>query len=432
MKKNLPILTQLAVLTAFMVAFSHCCPCPDCKPAYDPKEECTQQIRTKEQGSFERKYRCHQVVVDMSIDGPKKANWLRDKGFKPVDTCSCNGSIQLWEAPQSIETLTSGETTTSKTGVNGDSCSLNYVFEFVPDSLNPSVGNIPPKYLPVPPSGSNVTVKVAIVDTGVDPSHSTLAPFIWHNPLPDNTCAPGGLFGFNFADPTPAPTDQNSHGTMVNGVITGVPANSVPDSNITLKLMNLKVTPGSSRSGTLFDGVCGIYFAIQNGAKVINLSWGFNDEVVPKALIPVLEEARKNNVLIVASSGNSKKNNDQDFHWPSGFSEDPNFDVVATAATNGGSTLWVDPVDSNKGSNFGKNTVTLAAPGLELETTSLSNKFAKMTGTSAAAPFVSRRAAVIIGLHPNLTAADVKKRLVSEATTTLSDPTKPAGSGAMQ
>ncbi|MGE5812529.1 MAG: S8 family peptidase, partial [Ignavibacteria bacterium] len=142
------------------------------------------------------------------------------------------------------------------------------------------------------------------------------------------------------------------------------------------------------------DVAAGILYAIEMGAKVINMSFG--DNTFSYVLRDVIKYAYSRNVVLVASSGNSGSDLP---HYPSGYSE-----VISV-----GNSTPEDYVSSN--SNFG-STIDLAAPGTSIITTSKGGWYSEVSGTSASAPFVSAAAALILSLQ-DFTNDEVKEILKS-------------------
>ena len=251
------------------------------------------------------------------------------------------------------------------------------------------------------PQNTVGNVIIATMDTGIDKDHSYFKNALWQYEG-GNNCLPNdvGDVGYDFNHQDGDPNDLDAHGTAVNGLI----IESFP-SDLQLDVMNAKFF--EQGESTLFDAICGIYYAIENGAKVINLSWGFESIEPPAVLQTAIEEAICNDVLIVTSAGNKGKDNDQIGKYPANLSKD-NSNVITVAAyetdVNGQNAVLAEY------SNFGEESVDIAARGF-LETTGLNNTFVTLSGTSLFTPVVSRIAGIIRARHPQLTAAQVKECL---------------------
>jgi len=245
-------------------------------------------------------------------------------------------------------------------------------------------------------------VRVAIIDTGVDPSHPFLKNTIWNNQqIAGAGCISNDLIGFDYYNNSSNPIDLDGHGTKVNGIIA-----QDFDPDVQLEVMNLKFHQGGI--GKVFDAICAIYYAVENGATVINLSWGFEASEPPSIFRKALEFAEANDVIVVTTAGNTSKNNDNIKKYPANFSLD-NMIVVSS---------FEEKADGSKRmanyASYGANTVDITAPGF-VETTDLGNTLSISAGTSLAAPFVTRTAATIRGLYPVLTAMDVKECILNSA-----------------
>lgn len=191
------------------------------------------------------------------------------------------------------------------------------------------------------------------------------------------------------------PYDDQGHGTYISGIagaefnnITGI-AGAAPN----IKMLNLRAfDPGGF--GEEDDVAAAILYAVESGAKVINMSFG--DNSFSLVLRDVIRYAYSQGVVLVASAGNSGSSAP---HYPSGYSE-----VIAV----GNSTID-DFVAGN--SNFG-STIDLVAPGTQIVTTARNNNYASINGTSASAPFVSAAASLILSIQ-NFTNEEIKQILKS-------------------
>lgn len=249
------------------------------------------------------------------------------------------------------------------------------------------------------PNNPVKNVIIATMDTGIDKDHTNFKHALWQYEG-SNNCLPNaaGDIGYDFNNDDSDPNDIDGHGTAVNGLI----VESFPN-DLQLDLLNVKFS--EKDTSTLFDAICGIYYAIENGAKVINLSWGFESIERPVILEEAIQEAICNDILIVTSAGNTAKNNDTIGKYPANLSKE-NANVITVAAyetdVNGQNAALADY------SSFGEENVDIAARGF-LETTGLNNAFVTLSGTSLSAPIVSRIAGIIRANYPQLTAAQVKE-----------------------
>lgn len=256
------------------------------------------------------------------------------------------------------------------------------------------------KYVPVNPQSA---VRVAVLDAGIEQNHDFFEFALWQNSNPEEGCVMDDIIGYDFAQEDAVPDDSNGHGTSVNGVIAG----GFP-SDIQLELMNPKFYEVDR--GTVFDAVCGIYYAIEEGADIINLSWGFESQEFPRILQEAIDLAEQRDILVVTSAGNDSKDNDGIKKYPANF-DNPN--IIAVTA------YEVDPTNQTPKlsayANYGNEKVLLAAPGY-IETAASDNTIQPVAGTSIAAPRVARLAAILKGTYPILSALDIKDCILREAT----------------
>ena len=258
-------------------------------------------------------------------------------------------------------------------------------------------------YTPTNPTGA---VRVGVFDTGIDADHPNLVNSLWTNPEANDSdnCLTGDVTGYDFVNLDGDPNDVDGHGSSVSGMI----VNDFP-TDIDLDLITMKFYENAR--GNVFGAVCGIYYAVNEGAKVLNLSWGFEAAQFPEILYDALRYASERDVLIVNSAGNTSKDNDQIDKYP-GNLDIANLIVVASSQTDsdGNNPRLADF------SSFGPTTVDLAAPGY-VETTNFDGTLINQSGTSFSAPIVARTAAVIRAQYPCLTAAQIKDCILSTVDT---------------
>lgn len=257
--------------------------------------------------------------------------------------------------------------------------------------------------------GTGRTV-VAVIDSGIDYTHPDLAANLWRNPgeVPgngrddDRNGFVDDVFGADFANNDGDPRDDLGHGTHVAGSIGAVGNNGRGVTGVawTTRLMALKFMAANG-DGATSAAVRAIDYAIANGAKVVNASWGGG--AYNPALEAAIGRARAAGVVFVAAAGNTGANNDAAAYYPAGYiSKSDN--VVTVAAT--------DRSDKLAGfSNFGQRTVTLAAPGVSINSTLPNGRYAEMSGTSMAAPQVAGAIAVLWDANPTWTYQQVIARL---------------------
>jgi len=156
----------------------------------------------------------------------------------------------------------------------------------------------------------------------------------------------------------------------------------------------------------------GVYYEVDNGAKVINMSFGKQFSPHSDWVRDAIAYASKNDVLIVAAAGNEAQNTDKINYFPNdqinnGDEVSNTFLKVGSNGPKYGSTLVAGY------SNYGKNTVDIFAPGSQIYSTYPKNSYEFASGTSMAAPLVAGIAALIFSQYPGLSATQVKQILMT-------------------
>ena len=265
------------------------------------------------------------------------------------------------------------------------------------------------------------SIIVAVTDTGVDYMHPDLADNMWVNTgeIPnngiddDNNGYIDDIYGYDFYWDVSSPMDDYGHGTHVSGTIGAVGNNGigVAGVNWNVQIMACKIFfmgSGETIEAALSAAVEGIQYAVDNGAKVINASWGFQDYLTPEevqSLRDVLLAAEAEDVLFVMSAGNEYSDVDAGNTSPQSF-ELPNLlSVLATDDTDQKAVF----------SNWGLVGVDLGAPGVGIYSCMPGSSYGYMDGTSMACPHVAGAAALIWSFAPDMTYAEVKDVLMSTA-----------------
>lgn len=257
-------------------------------------------------------------------------------------------------------------------------------------------------------------ILLAVIDTGTDFKHPDLQTGIWinadedlnHNGVVDAgdmngvdddrngfvddlrgwdfTDAPSFPDGGDYLNRDNDPTDEQGHGTAVMGIIGATANNGVGLAGLAPGCHVMTLRAGTSQGLLEEDDVASaIVYAVMNGARVINMSFG--DIVVSPMLRDVMRFAYGHGVVLVASAGNSASDTP---HYPSGFSE-----TISVGASNRNDQLAGF-------SNYGA-TIDVVAPGVEIWTTAPGGKYALFAGTSASAPLVSALAGLLLSRYPD-------------------------------
>jgi thermitase len=255
-------------------------------------------------------------------------------------------------------------------------------------------------------AGTSATI-VAVLDTGIDLNNPDFVGRIWTNPNNDAKQGyPKDVHGWNFIDNTPDVQDNDGHGTHVSAIIAADANNGFGVAGVDpqAEIMPLKFLDANG-NGTTDNAVSAIYFAVSHGAKVINASWGGVDLSAP--LDNAIAYANAHNVVFVTAAGNDGTDNDVISSYPASFRQ-PNELSVAAVDQNGNLASFSD---------YGPNTVDLAAPGVDILSdvpTSIDpSGFQILSGTSMSTAYVSGVAALVSGLEPSLTAAQIVQRIDS-------------------
>jgi thermitase len=258
----------------------------------------------------------------------------------------------------------------------------------------------------------NDEVVVAVLDTGVDFTHPDLVSNIWFRPdnVPQYKDDELGTFnderGFNAADNQSDPMDDNGHGTHCAGII-GAEGNNdqgISGINWKVQIMPLKFM-GRGGFGTTKDAIEAINYAVDRkragvNVRIISASWG--STMYSKALEDAIRAAGEEGILFVAAAGNNGSSNDKSPHYPSNY-ELPN--VISVAALDRNDMLA-------SFSNFGTESVHIAAPGKEILSTWLNDDYREASGTSMATPYVSGVGALILADQPNLSVEKLREKLL--------------------
>jgi subtilisin family serine protease len=253
-------------------------------------------------------------------------------------------------------------------------------------------------------------IVVAVVDTGVDYNHEDLKNNIWTNTkeIAGNGIDDDGngyvddVRGWNFSNNNNNTLDKNGHGTHVSGTIAGQRNNyGVTGIAYDAKIMPVKVL-NDSGSGSYSAIANGIYYAVNNGANVINLSLGGN--FGSRTLQNALEYANSKGVTVVMAAGNDGRSQP---------------DYPARYANNTG--IAVGAVDKNNNlANFSNRSGTnqlayVTAPGVNVYSTVPNNQYAAYNGTSMATPHVAGVVALMLSANRNLTPDQVRQIITETA-----------------
>ncbi|MFI5135385.1 MAG: S8 family serine peptidase, partial [Chitinophagales bacterium] len=201
------------------------------------------------------------------------------------------------------------------------------------------------------------------------------------------------------------------HGTHVAGIIAADRNNNIGIKGIAdnVKILVVRSVPdGDERDKDIGNS---IRYAVDMGAKVINMSFGKGYSYNKKAVDDAMKYAEEHDVLIVHGAGNDAENADVKKVYPNKYFENGG---VANNFINVGASKW----DNNVAmfSDYGKKNVDLFAPGVSIYSTVPGNKYRNLQGTSMASPMVAGVAAMIRSYFPSLTAPEVREILIKSCT----------------
>lgn len=255
-------------------------------------------------------------------------------------------------------------------------------------------------------------ISVAIIDTGVDYKHEDLKDNIFINTseIPgdgkdnDGNGFVDDIHGWNFVAGNNDPMDDNRHGTHCAGTIGGQGNNGVGVTGVAwrVSILPIKFLSGQG-SGSLEDAVKSIQYATKMGVKIMSNSWGGGG--YSQTMFDAIRDARDKGILFVAAASNDGTNNDEQPAYPASYAID---NVISVAATDNRDhkAVW---------SNYGRKTVHLAAPGVNIFSTAPMDKgkYATLSGTSMATPHVSGAAALLWSTARGMSYSEVRQRLLT-------------------
>jgi subtilisin family serine protease len=230
-------------------------------------------------------------------------------------------------------------------------------------------------------TGTGAGQTVAVLDTGVDPTHPALAARL--------------LPGFDYVDDDGAPAETPGgalgHGTFVAGIVALVAPGA--------RIRPYRVLDGEG-DGNVFAVSEAIIDAAQSGAGVINLSFGVTGKIESKVVTDAVKQVQKRGVIVIAAAGNDA----------SGEKEFPAAQKEAIGVT----ALQADNNDLTPFANHG-NWIDIAAPGAQIVGPVPGGGYATWAGTSMAAPFVAGQAALLRAAFPRIDRPKLLDKLIKKA-----------------
>lgn len=236
-------------------------------------------------------------------------------------------------------------------------------------------------------------IVVAIIDTGIDVNHPLIKDHLWVSPS-------GGLHGWNFSSNNSDIEDNHGHGTHIAGII----LRKAPSKRI--KFMVLKYyDPMKTGEDNLTASIEAIKYATKMKADIINYSGG--GDLKSPLEEAAIRDAQKQGIVFVAAAGNEGRNTDRVGYFPAGYRLS---NIISVAATDSRQRLLAS-------SNYGSESVDIAAPGKNVYSSLPGGKYGFMSGTSQATACVTGLvAALMVRTEKTLSPEDIKRVLVKAAT----------------
>lgn len=214
------------------------------------------------------------------------------------------------------------------------------------------------------------------------------------------------------------------HGTHVSGIVAARRGNGIGVDGIApaVRIMVIRAVPdGDERDKDVANA---IRYAADNGARVINMSFGKGYSPRKDAVDAAVRHAESKGVLLVHAAGNDAADSDTTPNFPNRY-----------YAGGGVARNWIEVGASSQAlaslaanfSNYGRERVDVFAPGVDIRSTVPGNRYNAESGTSMAAPVVSGVAALLLAYYPELTAAQVKQ-IILDSATRYTDPVALPGS----
>lgn len=240
-------------------------------------------------------------------------------------------------------------------------------------------------------------IVVAVIDTGIDPTH----PFLKDNLYTIDGKAGIDNYGIDFsksAKNRKQPVDTHGHGTHVSGIIKSV----FPK----VKILPLKYYDKSASGKDNLDStIAALKYAVDNNVDVINYSGGGPE--ADYAELEILKKAEAKGILVIAAAGNEESNidNKKNAYFPASYKLS---NIITVTAYN-------ESLQILSSSNYGKESVDVAAPGYQIKSSLNLGRAGFLTGTSQATAFVSGVVAMIKSQYPNTTPEQMKNIIISSA-----------------
>jgi|GEM_PF-3015342 len=260
---------------------------------------------------------------------------------------------------------------------------------------------------------------VAIIDTGIDLNHEDLRSSLWTNPREiagnrrddDRNGIVDDVHGCDIANGDSNPQDDNGHGTHVSGIVAGAGDNSLGIAGVAwgTKIIAVKAldSEGGGYTSSITRAIDYVTDLKKKGVPIVAINLSLGGGGYSGSLYRAVERARNHDILIVAAAGNDGDDNDAVGSYPANFKIDNILSVAATDAT--GQLAGY--------SNFGANSVHIAAPGSDIFSTYpkevAPSGYQNLSGTSMASPHVAGIVALVAAANPALSSIQVRSIILS-------------------
>jgi cell wall-associated protease len=204
------------------------------------------------------------------------------------------------------------------------------------------------------------------------------------------------------------------HGTHVGGIIGAIRGNNLGGDGVAdnIKLMVLRAVPNGDENDK--DIALAVRYAVDNGAKIINMSFGKSYSPHQQEVFEAFKYADSKGVLLVHAAGNDSKNIDIESNYPTSLYsfQKEKLDLFLTI---GASTRVKKEMLAADFSNYGQKGVDIFAPGHEIYNSVPQSEYKKLQGTSMAAPMVAGVGALLVSYFPTLTMHEIKDIMIKSA-----------------
>jgi len=205
------------------------------------------------------------------------------------------------------------------------------------------------------------------------------------------------------------------HGTHVGGIIGAIRGNNLGGDGVAdnVQLMVLRAVPNGDENDK--DIALSIRYAVDNGAKVINMSFGKSYSPNQKEVYEAFKYANDKGVLLIHAAGNSSLDLDKEDNFPTAkyTFQTEKLDLYLTI---GASTRFKKNKLPADFSNYGQTMVDVFAPGHDIYNSVPQSEYKKLNGTSMAAPMVAGVGALLTSYFPTLTMNEIKDIIINSAT----------------